>query len=81
MGKRTKPIVVVSSSDEDDVLQHKHKLNSKSSLQTSSSVPPRLKRSKKAPRLSTSCSKSRIDSNPFDQVLHSTPACNCNCFI
>lgn len=68
MGKRTKPIVVVSSSDDDDEQQHKHKHIYKSSLHTSSSVPPRLKRSKLAPRLSSSCSKSRIDSNPFDQV-------------
>ncbi|XP_074371704.1 cell cycle checkpoint protein RAD17 isoform X2 [Apium graveolens] len=67
MGKRTKPIVVVSSSDEDyDDQLHKH--NYKSSFQTSSSVPPHSKRSKNAPRLSSSCSKSRIDSNPFDQV-------------
>lgn len=66
MRKRTKQIVVVSSSDDDDDEQHKH--NYKSS---SSSVPPRLnhsRKSKKAPRLSSSCSKSRIDSNPFDQV-------------
>ncbi|KAL1820591.1 hypothetical protein ACET3Z_015460 [Daucus carota] len=69
MGKRSKPIGVVSSSDDDDDDFQPQRRNHtfKSSAQSSFSVPP-PRRSKKQQRLSNSCSKSRTDSNPFDQV-------------
>lgn len=70
MGKRrNKPIVVVVVSDEEssDEEYDNSGFRKQKSIQSSVPPPPR-KRSKKALRISSSCSKSSIHSNPFDEV-------------